>query len=67
MVRAAFLLLLIASPALAQPEWPHVRGPNYDAISTEAGLVASWPAAGPPVLWTRELGQGYSHSACFSL
>jgi outer membrane protein assembly factor BamB len=60
MSRGALLLLFVASPAFAQPEWPHVRGPNYDAVSTETGLVASWPAAGPPVLWTRELGQGYS-------
>lgn len=61
MSRLAVLLLFItATPAHAQPDWPHVRGPNYDAFSTETGLVDSWPAAGPPVLWTRDLGQGYS-------
>lgn len=41
-------------------DWPHVRGPSYDAISHETGLVDHWPEAGPPVLWTRELGAGYS-------
>ena len=40
--------------------WPHLRGPNYDAISDETDLADSWPAEGPPVLWTLELGQGYS-------
>jgi hypothetical protein len=41
-------------------DWPHLRGPNYDAISAETGLANSWPAEGPPVLWGRDLGQGYS-------
>jgi outer membrane protein assembly factor BamB len=42
------------------PDWPHLRGPKYDAISTETGLADAWPADGPPVLWRRDLGQGYS-------
>lgn len=40
--------------------WPFVRGPNYDGHSAEIHLADSWPADGPPVLWTRSLGQGYS-------
>jgi outer membrane protein assembly factor BamB len=44
----------------AAADWPHVRGPGYDARSTETGLVNGWGEAGPPVLWTRELGPGYS-------
>jgi hypothetical protein len=51
-------LALTVSPKVAS--WPHVRGPAYDAHSMEMGLVNSWPANGPPVLWTRELGPGYS-------
>lgn len=43
-----------------QPGWPQWRGPTFDGISSETGLAESWPEAGPPVLWTRELGQGYS-------
>ena len=40
--------------------WPFVRGPNYDGHSAEINLADSWPTDGPPVLWVRELGQGYS-------
>jgi len=40
--------------------WPQLRGPTFDSYSTETGLAESWPEAGPPVVWTRELGQGYS-------
>jgi outer membrane protein assembly factor BamB len=56
------LAVLAASPEVRgqAPEWPHVRGPNYDAVAPAGRLADAWPAGGPPVLWTRELGQGYS-------
>jgi outer membrane protein assembly factor BamB len=40
--------------------WPFVRGPNFDGRSPEVNLADSWPDEGPPVLWVRQLGQGYS-------
>ena len=50
--------------AAAEPEphhdWPQWRGPTFDAISGETDLADEWPAAGPPVLWSRQIGQGYS-------
>jgi outer membrane protein assembly factor BamB len=42
------------------PGWPFLRGPNYDGHSPETHISDAWPEKGPPVLWTRELGQGYS-------
>src|SRR5262245_9572593 len=44
----------------AHADWPHLRGPNYDALSAEKNLADAWPVAVPPALWTRELTQGYS-------
>ena len=44
----------------AGPGWPHLRGPNYDGCSGENNLADSWPEEGPPLLWMRELGAGYS-------
>ena len=41
-------------------DWPQWRGPAYDAVSVETGLADSWPESGPPVLWTKEIGKGYS-------
>ena len=46
--------------AADDPGWPFLRGPNYDGHSPEIHLADAWPARGPPVLWTRPLGQGYS-------
>ncbi|WP_417389775.1 PQQ-binding-like beta-propeller repeat protein [Gimesia sp.] len=40
--------------------WPAVRGRHFDAHSPEIHIADTWPAAGPPVLWVKELGQGYS-------
>lgn len=41
-------------------DWTFFRGPRFDGHSAEKNLVDDWPDSGPPVLWTRELGQGYS-------
>jgi hypothetical protein len=46
--------------AVSDSGWPQFRGPGYDAHSGETELADSWPAKGPPVLWTREIGPGYS-------
>lgn len=45
-------------------DWPQWRGPNRDGVSAETGLLARWPAAGPPLAWKVEtLGSGYSGPA----
>lgn len=46
--------------APAEAGWPHLRGPHYSGVSDERDLADAWPAQGPPVLWSRDLGQGYS-------
>ncbi len=49
-------------PAAGQPAfWPRFHGPKGDNISTEVGLLKSWPDGGPKLLWTAEgIGEGYS-------
>lgn len=50
-----------ASASNAAHPWPQFRGPNRDNISHETGLLKSWPADGPRLLWTATgLGEGYS-------
>jgi outer membrane protein assembly factor BamB len=44
-------------------DWPQFRGPDRDGISKETGLLRKWPEGGPKVLWTTEVGQGYSAAA----
>ncbi|QDT13918.1 PQQ-binding-like beta-propeller repeat protein [Planctomycetes bacterium K23_9] len=40
--------------------WTHVRGNHFSGHSAEIHLASDWPSSGPPVLWVKELGQGYS-------
>jgi outer membrane protein assembly factor BamB len=42
------------------PEWPQFGGPHRNFMTDSTGLAAQWPAAGPPQLWSRPLGEGYS-------
>src|ERR1041385_1205941 len=53
------LFFVPATTALAQ-DWAQWGGPHRNFISETKGLATTWPAAGPPRLWQRELGEGYS-------
>lgn len=41
-------------------DWPQFLGPRDTGVSGETGLLDVWPAAGPPMLWERKLGEGYA-------
>jgi outer membrane protein assembly factor BamB len=41
-------------------DWPQFLGPDRNGASAETGLLATWPKQGPPVVWQREAGEGYS-------
>lgn len=55
----------VAGPAAAQKQaksfdWPQWRGPSRNEISQETGLLKSWPAEGPKLLWkSPNRGGGY--------
>lgn len=58
-------VVLLMCLALVQPsrgdDWPQWRGPRRDAVSREAGLLRSWPAGGPRVVWQAAgIGAGFS-------
>ena len=45
---------------LQADDWLHWRGPNYNSISNESGLLKEWPAEGPKQIWANEeCGIGY--------
>ncbi len=41
-------------------DWPTFLGPRQDGRSSETGLVATWPQSGPPIVWHKTVGEGYS-------
>ena len=36
-------------------DWPQFHGPRRDALCSERGLLAKWPAEGPRLLWKWEV------------
>src|SRR5215218_8003596 len=55
-------LLLTASRALPEADWPGHMGPRRDGRATgETGLLREWPKGGPKMLWKYErVGPGWS-------
>jgi outer membrane protein assembly factor BamB len=56
---------LVATPAFAT-DWPQFLGPNRNGVYTGSDLSAAWPKDGPPVLWQRKIGAGFSGPAVAS-
>jgi outer membrane protein assembly factor BamB len=62
--------LVAAAPSVAAErqrratsDWPVWGGPTRDFRSPATGLASSWPETGPPRLWSRLLGEGFSAAA----
>lgn len=53
---------LVPSQASAN-DWPQWRGPQRDGVSTETGLLTTWPEGGPKLLWQAPTGEGFSAPA----
>ena len=51
--------LALGFQALAE-DWPQFLGPHRDGSSVETNLASTWPKEGPPVLWQRKVGEGFS-------
>jgi outer membrane protein assembly factor BamB len=45
---------------LTSEDWPQYRGQRRDGHSLATGLLRTWPAAGPPVVWETAVGPGYA-------
>jgi outer membrane protein assembly factor BamB len=54
----SFLLFALMSNSKAQ-DWPQYLGPERNSTSPQKGILRSWPANGPEVLWTANIGIGY--------
>ena len=46
--------------AVERSDWPHFLGPNHNNISAETGLLDRWATNGPPQVWEKTVGSGYS-------
>ena len=56
----AALLLGTASSWTRAADWPEFMGPTRDQVSVETGLIDTLPVQGPPLVFERPVGKGYS-------
>jgi outer membrane protein assembly factor BamB len=56
-------VLALISVSASGGDWPQFRGPDRNNVSTEAGLLRSWPAQAPKVLWKTPVCEGYAGAA----
>jgi len=54
-----FLIVLMLTCSAWAADWPQYLGPDRNSISSEKGILRSWPDSGPKVLWTVTVGRGY--------
>src|SRR5687768_10028585 len=53
------LLMAFAAEGAAE-DWPQFLGPRANGISGETNLIEKWPTNGPPLVWQKTIGTGYS-------
>jgi outer membrane protein assembly factor BamB len=51
--------LLLASSGSAT-DWPQVLGPTRNGVYAGDDLAEAWPKDGPPVVWQKKIGEGFS-------
>ena len=47
-------------------DWPQFLGPDRNGVYADSDLADSWPKEGPPVVWRKKIGQGFSGPAVSS-
>ena len=57
---ALLLMVALAATPAAAEDWPSFLGPNRDSRSPETGILVDWKDGGPPLVWQREVGDGYA-------
>ncbi|MBK7131565.1 MAG: PQQ-binding-like beta-propeller repeat protein [Bacteroidales bacterium] len=58
LIFTAVVLFACISNLFAQ-DWPQFLGPDRNSTSPQKGILRTWPATGPEVLWTASIGVGY--------
>jgi PQQ-like domain len=63
--RALLVPVMVAwsTSAVFGADWPAIYGPARNNVSDQKGLLRTWPAEGPKVLWTAPVGLGFGGPA----
>lgn len=50
----------LSNALLASDDWPQFLGPTRNGVYSGSALATSWPKEGPPQVWQKKIGQGFS-------
>ena len=53
------IVLLVFMTNVNGQDWPNYLGPTRNSTSTQKGILRTWPASGPQVMWATPLGIGF--------
>ena len=59
-------VLLLATTGAFAGDWPQILGPQRNGIAQDESLANSWPAGGPKIVWTHDVGSGFAGVAVAS-
>src|SRR5262245_61035791 len=62
-VALAAVLCFDAAAQSPTPDWPQFLGPARNGAHLGPPLADSWGAAGPRIVWRRDVGQGFAGPA----
>ncbi|OYW10982.1 MAG: hypothetical protein B7Z55_19985, partial [Planctomycetales bacterium 12-60-4] len=62
-VVGTLLTFSILPGQLRGDDWPHWMGPQHDNVWREAGVIESFPAEGPAIVWRTPVAGGYAGPA----
>jgi len=54
------LVLLVCVPWISAADWPQWLGPTRDGVYTGNDIATSFPASGPPIVWKKDVGEGFA-------
>lgn len=59
-MRLLFLVFALGASIACAQDWPQFLGPTRDGVYAGTNLAVTWPKEGPPTLWRKDVGQGFS-------
>ncbi len=59
-LRVILMFCLLCACQAWGSDWPQFLGPTRNGVYADSDLAATWPTEGPPVVWQKSIGQGFS-------
>ena len=50
----------VGTVAAGESDWPQFLGPSRNGVYEGPAISGAWPGSGPPVLWRKSVGEGFS-------